>query len=196
MLGKFIEIESGEVAVKPVCWTIGPLRDVIDFYPETYSTVMQYLHSMVSLNPFDNPFADIDENLKTEVVLRALKLDIDSTSDIIKEALEIFTLGYETPTYRSYLGLKRLLDQVNRKLGEVEVDFEKDGNAVNVNNTVKSLSMYKKEMKEARKEYLEEQGTLRGRGGLDMAYDENAEDDEEDDYGDNDNMKFEEEDDD
>jgi hypothetical protein len=180
MVGKLVEIESGKIIVKPVCWTIKPLRDIIEFYPDDYDRVIQFLHCMVSLNPLDNPFADVAEEEKEEVILRALAVDVDTNNDIIKDGLECVYICYSTPLFRSYESLKIMRDKVNFKLKNTEIDFEKDGNSINVTNMIKSLSVFNKEMKEAKKAYLEEQGEIRGRGGVEMAYDETDIDDDED----------------
>lgn len=177
MVGKLIEIDNGKVIVKPVCWTIKPLRDIIDFFPEEYDRVIHFLHCMISLNPVDNPFADIAEEEKEEKILRYLDLDVDTNNDIVKDGLECVKSCYSTTIYRSYATLKKLLDQVNDKLSNINLDFEKDGNSNNVTAFVKARSIYRKEMNEAKKDYLEEQGEIRGRGGVEMAYDENDDDD-------------------
>jgi hypothetical protein len=177
MVGKLIEIDNDKAIVKPVCWTIKPLRDVIDFFPEEYDRVIHFLHCMISLNPVDNPFADIATEEKEEKILRYLDLDIDTNNDIIKDGLECVYSVYSTPLYRSYETLQVLRDQINFKLKSIQLDFEANGNSSNVTTMIKSLSVYNKELREAKKAYLEEQGEIRGRGGVEMAYDENDDDD-------------------
>lgn len=181
MVGKFIELENGKVVVKPVCYHTKPLRDVIDFFPDTYDRIIHFLHCMISLNPHDNPFADIDEDEKEEKILRYLHLDIDLTNPIVKEAHECMYECYATSIYRSYEALKRMLDRINTDLRDLKLTYDKEsGNSANVMSVIKNLAVVKKELKEAKKDYLEEQGDVRGRGGVEMAYDETDVDDDDD----------------
>ncbi len=183
MVGKLIEIEQGSVVIKPICWHIKPLFDIIEFYPDNYDKVIHYFHCMCSLNPNDNPFADLPEDEKEEKILRFLGIDIDTDNDIVKDGLECVRECYSTTIYRSYESLKNLQDGINQDLKQMRLTYDKDiGNASNVMSVVKNLSVVKKELKEAKKDYLEEQGDVRGRGGVEMSYDENSED--EDDFDD------------
>lgn len=178
MIGKLFDLEGNRIVIKEVCYQLAPLKDIIDFYPEEHYQVMLYLHYKVSLNPADNPFADIAEDEKDIKILKYLNLDIESDGDIIKDALECVKQLYETTIYRSYKSLKTLLDRINTDITNIQMDYHKDGNAQNVINVVKNLGIIKKELKEAQKDYKDEIGDMRGRGGLDFSYDEFDQDDD------------------
>lgn len=190
MVGKFVELENGKVVIKPICYHTKPLRDIIDFFPDSYDRIIHYLHCMISLNPHDNPFADLDEAEKEEKILRYLNLDVDMTNPIVKEGHECMYDCYATTVYRTYEALKRLQDGINADLKDMRLTYSKEsGNSANVMAVVKNLAIVKKELKEAKKDYLEEQGDVRGRGGVEMAYDETDVDEDDDlidDYDDED----------
>lgn len=158
MIGKLFEIiEGGKIIPNKNCLIIKPIAQFIEFFGDD---AVPYLHYMVSLNPNDNPFADIPEQQKSEQIQRYLRIDIPNSEDdmVVEAALEAVRDMYSTPVYRSVRSLKKLLDRVNEDietLSETQLDYESGGNATGIVNIVKQLSMLKKELRAAQKDYMD-----------------------------------------
>ena len=69
MLIKLFDIQNGKVIPTDHCYTLKFLKGIIDKYPDTYLTVFQYLFYMTCPDPDINPFFNVIEVDKEEVIL-------------------------------------------------------------------------------------------------------------------------------
>lgn len=173
MTGKLFEIQSGKIIPKDDCWIIQPLKRIIDEYPDDYGKIFAYLHYMKSMKQSDNPYADVPIEERNETIMRDLHLYIDEESQIIKDGLECVEGIYATTFYRIYKGIKEYMDKVGTALQTITPDFnKKDGNADTVRAFIKDYQMLSNNYKKAYRDFDEEQGNLRVRGGQRLSYDE------------------------
>ena len=174
-LGKLFDLVGGKIVPKEDCYIIEPLKVIMDEYPDkaTHNKIYAYLHYMKSMKPADNPYADVVEDEKEEQILRNLKLDIDTEDIIIKQALECVEEKYSTPFYVVYKGLKAAFENCGKELAILKINFNaKEGNVSNIMRFAKDYKELRDSFKMAYKDFDEEQGTIRNRGGAASAYDE------------------------
>src|SRR5690349_4314473 len=117
-LGKIFEMVNGVIIPKEDCKAIVPLQICLDkyYHSGTHPKILNYLHYMKSMNKDDNPYADVDLNKREEQILYDLKLDIDTSDPVIKEALECVERIYYTTFYGVYRGFKAMLDKIGAAL--------------------------------------------------------------------------------
>lgn len=182
-MSKLFEIENISkknpiIKPKPECWIIKPLRAVIDEYPEDYPKIIAYLHFMKSMRINDSPYADVDIDLREEQILRDLGLDINPEDEIIKEALQCVEDKYYTTFYGIYKGVKAFMDRVGKELVTTKPDFNaKDGNMAPIRQFLKEYNALSINFKQAYRDFDEEVGNSRIKGGGRESYDAAEEDD-------------------
>lgn len=176
-IGKLFDIQGGGTIVpKQDCYIIKPLKKVIDEFPEDHPKIFAWLHYMYSMRPDDNPYADVPLEQRSEQILFDLELDVDVDTPTIRAAMECVEEKYYTTLYGVYRGMKSMMDKIGFKLLESDINLEKDGNSMAISRILKEYEVYRKGYKTAFRDYDEEQGDVKVRGGGQLAIDE------EDDY--------------
>ena len=162
---------------KPECWLIKPIRDLIEAFPENYPKIIAFLHFMNSYRIDDNPYADVPYPEREEQIIRELELDIDSSDPIIASALESVALKYESTFYILYKGIKEYLNKAGRAMALLNPDFNgKDGNIASVRQFIKEYNAMSINFKQAYRDFDEEIGNSRIKGGGRAGYDEDDDD--------------------
>ena len=125
------------------CYTITPLKSVIDKYGDDAGRVLAYLYYMFELDPTLNPYANMAEELKEEHIIREVVPGVD-----VIDVPEI----YEAKEYP---------------------DFSKDGNMNNIKSHYASYKQMKESLDAALKDYQAEvnAGKVHKRGGGETSYD-------------------------
>jgi hypothetical protein len=173
MIGKLFDINAGGIIIpKADCYIIQPIKAVIDAYPDKHLKIIAFLHYMNSMRKDDNPYADVDLNIRGEQIISDLKLEIDPENPIIKAALICVSEKYYTTFYGIYKGFKSMLDKIGAKLLTEEIDFSKEGNSANVKSWMKDYEALRGSFKKAYSDFEEEQGGMKVRGGGELAQDE------------------------
>lgn len=172
-IGKLFEIEGGKIIPNGHCDILLPLKRIKDNYPKEYKKIYAYLHYMKSMRVADNPFADTPSDEREEKILRYLGLFIDTEATDIQQALECVEDSYYTTFYGVFTGIKAAMDKFGKELKVVNIDFSaKEGNAANIMRFAKDYEQLRSSYKTAYKDFDEEQGNMRRRGGGQGAYDE------------------------
>lgn len=172
-LGKIFDLMGDKIIPKEDCLLMAPLVAVKEEYPDDYLKIIYFLHCMNGMNPNDNPYAEVPLNKRAEIILFNLQLKIDPESQVIKNALECVEEIYSTPYYRAYKGYLAMFDKISYKMLTTELDLSKDGNAAVVKGFFKDYEAIRKSFKLAFKDFEEEQGQEKARGGAELADDEN-----------------------
>jgi hypothetical protein len=175
-IGKIFDLDGDKIIPKSDCYIIKSLRRIIDDFPDTYGLVFAYLHYMKSFSPDDNPFADVPLAERSEKIIFELDLDIDPEDTRIRSALQCVEELYYTTFYGVYRGFKSILDKAGLKLLEMDIDFEKDGNSDKISKFMSQYETMRKNFKQAFKDYEDDRGDVKVRGGGALA------DDEDEDY--------------
>ena len=154
---KIFDIKDGIAKPTEHCYSIGFLKDILDEYGDNACKIFIYLHYMCSLNPEDNPFFNVPQIQKKEVIVRNVCPEIDVETPLIEMALELIKELYETPHYRAYLAFKNTMDKISYELEYAKVHLTKeDGNSGEIAKAMKVYNDIKINYKEAYKEMLEE----------------------------------------
>ena len=112
MTVKLFDIKNNKVVPTEHCYTIGSLKKVMNDYPDDYLKIYQYLFYMTCPNPDFNPFFNLAEDDKEEIILQEIDAEFSVEDDGIPEALAVCKKLYETPTSRAYNGIKQMLDRL------------------------------------------------------------------------------------
>lgn len=169
---RLFDVEGGVVIPTEHCYTIKYLKVIMDQYPEDYNKIYPYLFYMNCPNPDLNPYFDVPEDNKEELILRDIGATFDPDDQMIKEALEGCKLLYETTLSRAYTGIKIMLDNLATYLATTKITTGRDGNGPFLLNAAKSYDDIRASFKGAYKDLKEEQQS-RVRGDVNTAYDQN-----------------------
>jgi hypothetical protein len=126
---------------------------------------------MTCPNPDLNPFFDIPEQDKEELILKEIDADFSTDDDLIAHALKTCHKMYETPTYRAYQGIKIFLDNMAKSLASEQLTFGRDGSSQALLRMAEKYDDVRQSFKGVYKDLMEEQQSS-VRGGQRLAYDE------------------------
>ena len=111
MIVKLFDIQNEKVVLTEHCYTLNFLKAIMDEYPNTYMSVYQYLFYMACPDPEANPFFNLPEHEKEDIIIEEVKLEESTEDPKIRYALDMCTKMYETPTFRAYMGIKKSFRQ-------------------------------------------------------------------------------------
>jgi len=172
MLACLFDIENGKIIPSIHVHTIKFLKDIIDKYPKDYLKIYQYLFYICCPNPTINPYFNLPEEDKEQVILSDIEAEFSIEDPMIITAIERCHQLYETPTYRSAIAAKIMLDKINKYLRETNINGNsKDGNGAFILRAMKDLTDMRMTYKSAYKD-LEEEQKIHVRGKIDKAYDQ------------------------
>ena len=123
MIIRLFDIQNGKTIPTEHCYAIGSLKAIMDNYPDTYMSVYQYLFYMTCPNPDMNPFFNVSEVDKEDLIIDEVKLQDSIEDDVIVNALLICKKLYETPTYRAYKGIKSMLDRLAKYMETTAIEL-------------------------------------------------------------------------
>lgn len=168
---KIFEMENGVIVPTEHCDTLKTLRTIKENY-EDYMQVYLYIFYMTCPNPDMNPFFNVRNDDKEELILKELgDINFSPEDDDVKAGLELLTELYSTPTLRAYQGIKGAMDRIADYMEEVVVTDGRDGNISSLIAVAAKFDQIRQSYKGAYKELMEEQKSI-VRGGQYMAYDQ------------------------
>jgi hypothetical protein len=168
---KLFDIHEGAIVPSDHCYTLKFLKDIIDQYPDDHMQIFLYLFYMTCPNPDMNPFFDVVENDKEELILSQLTATFSTEDECIIHGLEMCKKLYETPTYRAYIGMKHMLDRLARYMEVTPIEHGRDGNINSLVNAAAKFEAIRMSFKGAYKDLMEEQKG-QARGGQQLGYDQ------------------------
>ena len=168
---KLFDIANGVVVPSEHCYTLKDLKAIMDTYPDNHVDVYAYIFYMTCPNPELNPFFDVVEHEKEELVMRQLNPTFSSEDEVIIRAVKLCQKLYETPTLRSYMGIKKMLDRLAYYMETAPIEAGRDGNIMALVNTAAKFEDIRQSFKGAYKDLMEEQQST-VRGGQNLAYDQ------------------------
>ena len=80
MIVRLFDIQNGKAVPTEHCYTLKFLKDIMEDYPDTYMQVYQYLFYMTCPNPDLNPFFNLPEHEKEDIIIEEIELE-ESTED-------------------------------------------------------------------------------------------------------------------
>lgn len=166
---RLFEIEQGVVKPTEHCKVIKWLSILEEEY-DNHIDIYAYLYYMSAMGE-ENPFFHVPELEREERILDSLNSEIPIEDDYVVEALEKTQQLYETPTLRSYLAVKTVIDKLTDYLNDTEITDGKDGNLAGITKTVKDFNEMRRTFKDVLKD-LESEQEHKVRGSQKLAYDQ------------------------
>ena len=139
MIVRLFDIQNGKVVPTEHCYTIKFLKDIMETYPDTYLQVYQYLFYMSCPNPDLNPFFNLPEHEKEDMIIEEIGLEDSPEDGPIRHGLDTCKELYQTPTYRAYKGIKTMLDRLARYMETTSIEHGRDGNLTSLVNKSGSI---------------------------------------------------------
>ena len=168
---RLFDIQNQQVVPTEHCYTLKFLKDIMDEYPEEYLNIYAYLFYMTCPNPDLNPFFDVPEMDKEELVLREVAADFSTDDDLIVAAMKRCEKLYQTPTYRAYMGMKSMVDRLATYMETTDIEHGRDGNITALINAAAKFDQIRQSFKATYKDLQDEQQSS-VRGGQNLAYDQ------------------------
>lgn len=169
MLIQLFDVHDKKVVPSASTHMVPELERIITTFPNNYLKVLYYIFCTTCPDG-TNPYVNIDEDLKEQVILADLKPDFDLEDQVIIIAQEKCRELYTTPTLRACMAAKRGLDKISKFLEDNDITSGKDGNGMLYNTYMSKIGDYNKQYKDLEKEVLEEQAKVRG--GQKLRYDQ------------------------
>lgn len=168
---RLFDIAGGKVIASEHCYTLKFLKDIMELYPNEYLRIYTYLFYMTCPNPDMNPFFDIPETDKEEIILKEIDVDFSTDCETINHALKMCEKMYQTPTYRAYLGIKIFLDNMAKSMATEQLTFGRDGSSPALLRMAEKYDGVRQSFKGVYRDLMEEQQST-VRGGQNLAYDQ------------------------
>lgn len=168
---KIFDIHNNVVVPTEHCFVLKDLKAVIDNYPDSYMDVLAYVFYMTCPNPELNPFFDVVETDRESLILKQINITFSTEDVVVINAVKFCEKLYETPTLRSYMGIKKMLDRLAKYMETAPIEAGRDGNIMALVNTAAKFEDIRQSFKGAYKDLLEEQQST-VRGGQQLAYDQ------------------------
>jgi len=168
---RLFDIQNGKVVASEHCYTLKFLKDIMDEYPIEYLRIYSYLFYMTCPNPDMNPFFDIPETDKEEIILKEIDADFSTEDERIVYGLKMCEKLYQTPTYRAYLGIKIFLDNMAKSMATEQLTFGRDGSSPALLRMAEKYDAVRQSFKGVYRDLMEEQQSS-VRGGQNLAYDQ------------------------
>lgn len=168
---RLFDVQNGKVTPSEHCYTLGFLKKIMDEFPEDHLGIYGYLFYMTCPNPDLNPFFDVPEQDKEELILREVSGDFSVEEDSIVYALGQCKKLYETPTYRAYQGIKIALDNMAKFMATEQVTSGRDGSATAILRIAERFDQVRQSFKGVYRDLQDEQQSS-VRGGQNLAYDQ------------------------
>ena len=171
MIVRLFDIQNGKVIPTEHCYSLYSLKAIMDNYPDTYMSVYQYIFYMTCPNPDMNPFFNVSESDKEDLIIEEVSLQESPEDEVIIKAIETCNRLYETPAYRAYKGIKSMLDRLARYMEVTAIEHGRDGNINSMVNAAAKFEQIRQSYKGAFNDMKQEQES-HVRGGQGLAYDQ------------------------
>lgn len=171
MLAKLFDIQNGKVIPTEHCFTLKFLKSIMDEYPDTHLSVYMYIFYMTCPDPDLNPFFNVPETDKEELILDEIDMNESLECPKILYALDKCAQMYETPTFRAYKGIKTMIDNLAKYMENTQIEHGRDGNINSLVSAAKNFDAIRQSFKGAYNDMKDEQKSS-VRGGQGLAYDQ------------------------
>jgi hypothetical protein len=168
---RIFDIQNGAVVPTEHCYTMKSLKTIMDEYPDNHLKIYQYVFYMTCMCPDLNPFFDVPDIDREELILQEIDADFSTEDPYIIQALEIVKKLYETPTSRAYRGIKTMLDRLADYMENTPIEHGRDGNINSLVNAAAKYQQIRESFKGAYRDLKDEQQSS-VRGGQSLAYDQ------------------------
>lgn len=144
---------------------------MMDFHPNDYMKMYLYIFYMTCPDPDLNPYFDVPEDDKEDLILHDIDADFSTDDDYVQTALERCKTLYQTPTYRAYEGIKKFMDKMAVSMANENITFGRDGSSAALLRMAEKFDDVRQSFKGVYKDLVDEQKST-VRGGQNLAYDQ------------------------
>jgi hypothetical protein len=169
---KLFEVENGVVKPTEHCYTINWLHDIMINYPDNHLKVYAYIFYMTCPNPELNPFFNVPEDDKEDIIVNSIGMDVSTDGDLIINAIQKCLTLYTTPTLRAYNGIAKMLDNLSHYMETANITAGRDGNINSLIAAAKNFQAIRESFKGVLKDLEAEQSKTSVRGGQNLGYDQ------------------------
>ena len=169
---RLFDIQNEKIIPTEHCYSIKWLKDIMEEYSkdEEYLKIYSYLFYMTCLNPDLNPYFNMIEHEKEDIILEDVDAEFSTEDPLIRLALDKCIKLYDTPTSRAYMGIKRALDNMATYMANTQITDGRDGNISQIRAVAKDFDAIRQSFKGAYRDLKDEQQS-EVRGGKGLAYD-------------------------
>jgi hypothetical protein len=171
MIVKLFDIENGVVKPTEHCFVIKFLKDVMETYPDEYLIIYAYLFYMTCPNNDINPFFNLPESEKEDIILEQINAEFSTEDSLILDAVKMCEKLYETPTSRAYNGIKIALDNMATFMATEKPTSGRDGSASALLRIAERFDQVRQSFKGVYNDLKDEQKS-HVRGGIGLSYDQ------------------------
>lgn len=170
---KFLELQDGKVVLTEICYTSKTLKEVIRVFKKdkNYMKVFNFLFHLYCPDPLRNPFLNVPEHEKEDMLMREFEIDFSLDEDVFELAKKFTEKIFTTPTRRFYLDCKVGLEKQGEYLRETQISTGRDGNDTTYLATLKAVGVINDQFAKVEKAY-EAELKASVRGGSERSYDE------------------------
>ena len=168
---RLFDVQDDKLVPTEHCYALSFLKNIMDAYPDTYIEVYKYLFYMTCPNPEVNPFFNVPDEDKEDIILQEIKADFSTEDDLVVIAKDRCRQLYETPTVRAYNGMAKMMDRLAKYMETTPITHGRDGNINSLVAAAKNFEGIRLSFKGVYKDLQEEQKT-HTRGGACLAYDQ------------------------
>lgn len=171
MIIRLFDVQNNVVVPTEHCYALDFLREIMEEYPDTYMSVYKYIFYMTCPNPDMNPFFNLPEADKEDLIIEQSGMEESPEDPKIRYAVELSARLYETPTFRAYKGIKSMLDRLAKYMEVTAIEHGRDGNINSLINAAAKFDQIRQSYKGAFSDMKQEQESS-VRGGQGLAYDQ------------------------
>jgi hypothetical protein len=164
------DMQNGKVIPSIHCYNIESFKKIIDEYPKDHTKIFAYFYYMSCLNEEENPFANVPEEDKEDLILKEVGGDFSIDDKLISEGLVVCKKLYETTAYNTYLSIKIALENLGKYLRTTQITDGRDGNVLSILKTAKDFEDVRRSFASAYRSFKEEEVTS-SRGNQNLSYD-------------------------
>ena len=164
MIVKLFDIQNSKVVLTEHCYTLPFLRKIMDEYPDNYMQVYQYIFYLSCPDPDLNPFFNLPEHEKEDIIIEEIGLEESPEDGKIRYALDMCKKMY-------YVGIKAMLDRLAKYMEVTPIEHGRDGNMNSMINAAAKFENIRQSYKGAFLDMKQEQESS-VRGGAGLAYDQ------------------------
>jgi hypothetical protein len=167
---KLFEVDNKIIKPTEHCYQVKYLKDIMDIFPEDYMSVYAFIFYMSCPNDDVNPFFEVKEEDKEEIIYNYIEGNFSLEDPIIMDAIEKTKKLYETPSYRGFIAMKKMIDRLSEYLENTPIEHGRDGNIDSIIKAGEKLPKLQESYNNFRENLKKEQMVVRG--GKDLAYDQ------------------------
>lgn len=156
MIIKLFDVNDGVLIPSEHCYALKSLNEVIQAFPNNHLKILLYVFYMTCPDPEKNPFFNLPEDEKEEVILGEVKADFSVDDPIITAAITFCNKVYDTPTRRAYEGMKSMMDKIAVFFRQQQLSTGRDGSLDSMTRTAAQYNKLRESFKGIEKDFIEE----------------------------------------